>query len=605
VSSQNKPTGGDQWGSRIGVILAVAGSAVGLGNFLRFPGQAAQNGGGAFMLPYFISLLILGIPLCWAEWTMGRYGGNRGFNSAPGIYSTIWRRPAAKYFGALALLIPLVIYMYYVLIEAWCLGYAWDYLVGDLQLGTDTAAYANHFNDFVGANADGFMYEGGNNELIGLLLFTFILNFVLIYRGLSKGIEKFCTYAMPLMAVCALIVLVRVLTLGTPNPEAPEQNVINGLGSMWNPNSDYLWRGQTWLAAAGQIFFSISAGFGIIINYASYLRKNDDVALSSLTSASVNEFFEVCLGGLITLPAAFIFLGTAATTMGTFDLGFKALPNVFAVMPAGRFFGFVWFMMLFLAAITSSISMLQPVIAFFEEGLGLRRHASVTLLGLVAALGTGFVVYFSKGLVALDTFDFWVGTFLIYTLAMFQTVLYGWVFGIERGEQELHHGANMRVPRFVQFILKYVSPAYLLVIFATFCWQSLPSKEAPAFTTSSTFAAELVAGQVPEQLAAELGANELTLPTNYAVEGTDDGPWTIRSTDGKPLVVVRPATTADGGDVLQVNQYKLGTIPALAYNKVALMTVCFIVVVAAFLLLLVHIAGKRWVREGRLLTTAD
>ncbi len=137
---------------------------------------------------------------------------------------------------------------------------------------------------------------------------------------------------------------------------------------------------QTWLAASGQIFFSFSAGFGIIINYASYLRRNDDVALSGLTAASVNEFFEVCLGGLITLPAAFIFLGAAATKQGTFGLGFNALPNVFAVMPGGRFFGFGWFFMLFLAAITSSISMLQPVIAFFEEGLGLKRHASVTFL---------------------------------------------------------------------------------------------------------------------------------------------------------------------------------------------------------------------------------
>jgi SNF family Na+-dependent transporter len=368
--------------------------------------------------------------------------------------------------------------MYYVLIEAWCLGYAYDYLVGNLPLeaGAGTERYGAYFDDFVGNKANGFIYEGGNNELVGILLFTFILNFVLIYRGVNKGIEKFCNIAMPLMAICALCVLVRVLTLGTPDPAKPELNVVNGLGSMWNPNAEYLWKAQTWLAAAGQIFFSISAGFGIIINYASYLKRKDDVALSSLTAASVNEFFEVCFGGLITLPAAFIFLGVAATTFGTFGLGFNALPHVFAVMPGGRFFGCVWFVMLFLAAITSSLSMLQPVIAFFEEGLGLRRHASVTFLGLIAALGTGFVLYFSKGMVALDTFDFWVGTFLIYTLAMFQTVLYGWVFGIDRGEQELHDGAHIRVPRVVQYVLKFVAPAYLGVIFFVFLWQSMPER---------------------------------------------------------------------------------------------------------------------------------
>ena len=118
----------EQWGSRIGVIMAVAGSAVGLGNFLRFPGKAVENGGGAFMIPYFIALLLVGIPLCWAEWAMGRYGGRHGFNSAPGIFSVLWRHPFSKYLGALALLIPMTVYFYYIVVEAWCLGYAWNYL---------------------------------------------------------------------------------------------------------------------------------------------------------------------------------------------------------------------------------------------------------------------------------------------------------------------------------------------------------------------------------------------------------------------------------------------------------------------------------------------
>ncbi|GMQ80186.1 MAG: sodium-dependent transporter [Planctomycetia bacterium] len=457
--------GGERWGTRIGVILAVAGSAVGLGNFLRFPGQAAQHGGGAFMLPYFVSLLVLGIPLCWAEWTMGRYGGVHGFNSAPGIFSLIWRNPVAKYLGAPALLIPLVIYMYYVVIEAWCLGYALHYLNGDLMMGSNGQAYADFFSRFVGAEKNGALLEAGNSQLIWILVFTFLLNFALIYRGINKGIEMFCKLAMPVMAICALCVLVRVLTLGTPDPAKPDQSVLGGLGFMWNPQPEKLWEPETWLAASGQIFFSLSVGFGIVINYASYLRQNDDVVLSGLTASSMNEFFEVCLGGLITLPAAFIFLGTAAAGFGTFGLGFNALPNVFAVMPGGQFFGFLWFFMLFVAAITSSLSMLQPVIAFFEEGLGLKRHASATLLGLVAAMGAGFVAYFSEKTMALETFDFWVGTMLIFILAFVQAVLYGWVFGIERGEREAHYGAHIRIPRFVQWMLKYVVPVYLLVIF--------------------------------------------------------------------------------------------------------------------------------------------
>ncbi|MBN1851321.1 MAG: sodium-dependent transporter, partial [Pirellulales bacterium] len=376
MAQYEKPAGGEQWATRIGVILAVAGSAVGLGNFLRFPGQAAQHGGGAFMLPYFISLLILGIPLCWAEWTMGRCAGTKGFNSAPGIYTVITGNPLARYFGALALLIPLVIYMYYVVIESWCLGYALNYLSGQLINLKGLGVYETFFDDFVGSEKDGSLFAADNRQLLFVLIGVFLLNFALIYRGVSKGIEKFCTFAMPVMTICALCVLVRVLTLGTPDPAKPDQSILGGLGFMWNPNSDALKDPETWLAASGQIFFSLSVGFGIIINYASYVKRDDDIVLSGLTASSMNEFFEVCLGGLITLPAAFIFLGIAAGGQSTFDLGFKALPNVFAQMPAGQFFGFLWFFMLFVAAITSSLSMLQPVIAFLEEGFGLKRHAS-------------------------------------------------------------------------------------------------------------------------------------------------------------------------------------------------------------------------------------
>jgi SNF family Na+-dependent transporter len=600
--SEAKGHSGEQWGSQLGVILAVAGSAVGLGNFLRFPGQAAQNGGGAFMLPYFAALLILGIPMCWAEWTMGRYGGGKGFNSAPGIFSVIWPSKIARYFGSLALLIPLVIYMYYVLIEAWCLGYAYDYLVGNFNnIEPTPAAYTAYFDNFVGKNADGFIYEGGNNELVGILAFVFILNFILIYRGISKGIEKFCNVAMPLMAICAICVLIRVLTLGTPDPAHPENNLVNGLGSMWNPNPEFLWKPGTWLAAAGQIFFSISAGFGIIINYSSYLKKKDDVALSSLTSCSVNEFFEVCLGGMITLPAAFIFLGASATMMGTFGLGFNALPNVFAVMPGGRFFGFVWFFMLFLAAITSSLSMLQPVIAFFEEGLGLKRHASVTFLGLIAAFGTGFCVYFSKGTVALDTMDFWVGTFLIYVLAMFQTLLYGWGLGIEKGEEEMHYGAHLRVPRLVQFVLKYVSPLFLFVIFGMFCWQSLVSKDVELAFLPGEEAPQVVDSTVPANVMRVLNDNKQSVPTTFSIT-TEEGEsyWMIRDETTKPLYTFEIAENEEGQSGLRVNRFSIGTVQALAYNRVALMSIGFIAIVGIFIAILTNIACRRWEREGRL-----
>ncbi len=473
----------EEWGTRLGVILAVAGSAVGLGNFLRFPGQAALNGGGAFMIPYFCALLFLGIPIGWAEWTMGRYGGRKGFHSAPSIMGVVGKGSTARYLGILGILIPLAVSFYYTYIEAWCLGYFWHYLTGGIGINAaapiaeQTAVASQFYTDFTGRAQNGILTGHGIQTFIFWCI-TFVVNIWLVYRGLSRGIEKFVSWAMPLMAVCALVVLVRVLTLGTPDPAHPDQNVINGLAYMWNPKFDALRNPQTWLAAAGQIFFSLSVGFGVIINYASYLKKKDDVVLSGLTASATNELFEVGFGGLITLTAAFIFLGTSnmigAVQGGTFGLGFSTLPVVFSHMgAAGNFIGATWFMMLFIAAITSSISMYQPSLAFFRESLGWDKRKATTLMVSICVIASFLVMYYSKDGIFWSTIDDWVGTFLIFVLAMVQIICFSWVFGIERGWKEAHVGAHIRIPWYYKFIMKWVTPVYLILVFAAFCWQNL------------------------------------------------------------------------------------------------------------------------------------
>src|SRR5688572_3977056 len=190
-----------QWGTRLGVILAVAGSAVGLGNFLRFPGQAAANGGGAFMIPYFAALLLLGIPIGWAEWAMGRYGGRKGFHSAPGILG-IWTKGGwGRYAGVLGVLIPLGVYFYYVLIESWCLFYFWKYCTGGIGLDAtssvvDVQAPATRafFTNVTGAADHGALFSNGIHPMIWAFLITVVLNVTFVYRGLSKGIETVCKY---------------------------------------------------------------------------------------------------------------------------------------------------------------------------------------------------------------------------------------------------------------------------------------------------------------------------------------------------------------------------------------------------------------------------
>jgi SNF family Na+-dependent transporter len=491
----------ENWATRIGVILAVAGSAVGLGNFLRFPGRAAMYGGGAFMIPYFVSLLLIGIPICWVEWTLGRHGGRYGFNSAPGLFSVIWRSGVSRVFGALAVFIPVCIYMYYVFIEAWCLRYAVDYLIGAIDPPVDVGQYQPYFSgrfaSSIGVAEDGALFSTEHGTLLALVA-CFALNFLLIARGLTRGIEAFCRFAMPALIVAAVIVLARVLTLGTPNPALPEQNVINGLGFMWNPKPVAEGAGtfsaladpKVWLEAAGQIFFSLSVGFGIIMTYASYLRKNDDVALSGLTASATNEFCEVCLGGLITIPAAFLFLGAvplAQVAGSSIGLGFHAVPVVFEYLPLGHFFGFLWFGLLFLAAVTSSISMLQPAFAFLAEGLGLSRGAAMVLLATITGTGTLLVIWFTQDTVALDVIDFWVGSAMLIVLALFEVVLFGWVLGAEKGIEEANRGGDIRIPKFFAFVLRWICPAYLVAILGAFAYHNLGAQiasviERPAAT---------------------------------------------------------------------------------------------------------------------------
>ena len=476
-----------EWGSRLGVILAVAGSAVGLGNFLRFPGQAADNGGGAFMIPYFAALIFLGIPIGWAEWTMGRYGGRKGFHSAPAIMGAVGKGSLFRYLGVIGVLIPLAVSFYYVFIEAWCLGYALEYLKalisGSAALGIDpnttnesqAAAAKSYFAATAGTSANGSLFADGLAPIVWITLAVFAINIWLVIRGLSGGIETFCKWAMPAMAVCALFVLVRVLTLDS---HGDDRSVSAGLGYMWNPDWDKLADPKAWIAAAGQIFFSLSVGFGVIINYASYMKKKDDLVLSGLTASATNELFEVGFGGMITLTAAVVFLGVAGTAEavsgGTFGLGFSTLPIVFAHMPLGNLFGFLWFFMLFLAAITSSISMYQPTMAFLEESLGVSRKQAAGMVVGLGAIGSGWCVWFSGGMTALGTIDDWVGTFLIVVLALVQVVAFGWIWGMDAGMKEAHHGSAMRIPRLFWFVIKYVAPLYLLITIGRFVVQTLP-----------------------------------------------------------------------------------------------------------------------------------
>jgi len=461
------------WSGKIGIIMAVAGSAIGLGNFLRFPVQAANNGGGSFMIPYFASLLLMGIPLMWVEWTIGRYGGGFGHGTAPGAFHSMWAKNRfIKYFGIIGIFGPMVIFIYYAYIESWLLGYTFFSVTGMYAECHTREAMQSFLAGYQGVEKNEFFRNLGPAYIFFLI--TFACNMYVITHGISRGIERFTRWAMPVLLVAGIVLAVRILTLRPVYAEHPDWTVANGLGFLWNPDFSRLTDARIWLAAAGQIFFTLSVGIGAILTYASYLKKQDDIVLSGLSSVSTNEFAEVVLGSSIIIPATFLFFGpiqTAAIAQsGAFNLGFVTMPMIFQKIPLGQIFGTLWFGLLFLAGVTSSISLAQPVITFLEDEFDIPQKKATAVFGAVSFALCHFPILFLANGV-LDELDFWGGTFCLVLFATVEAVLFSWVFGIDKAWDELHRGSMIRVPRVYKFILKYVTPLFLITILVSWLFQ--------------------------------------------------------------------------------------------------------------------------------------
>ena len=465
----------EQWATRIGLILAMAGNAVGLGNFLRFPVQAAENGGGAFMIPYIIAFLIIGIPLMWIEWAIGRYGGSKGHGTTPAIFSLLWNNPVSKVIGVFGLWIPLVVIIYYIYIESWTLGFAIKFLLGLIpkvpEGAGDPQQYLAPFKEFL------VSYKGSGEDIIRpsfyayvIFLITMLINVLILIRGVSKGIEAFAKIAMPTLFLLAVVLVIRVFLLKTENGTALE-----GLNFLWKPDISRLTDPNVWIAASGQIFFTLSLGFGAIITYASYVKKNQDITLSGLTAASLNETAEVVLGGSLAIPAAVAFFGVANAVAiaqsGAFDLGFISLPAIFANMPAGTFLGFLWFFLLFFAGLTSSIALMQPLIAFFEDEFRLSRKSSVLITAGIVFFSAHMVIFLNN---SLNEMDFWAGTIGVVFFGLLEMILFMWIFGGERAWEEINRGGIIKVPRIYYYVMRYVTPIFLTVLLVAWAKEYIP-----------------------------------------------------------------------------------------------------------------------------------
>lgn len=452
----------ESWGSRVGLVLAMAGNAVGLGNFLRFPVQAVQNGGGTFIIPYLVCFLLLGIPLLFVEWSMGRFGGKYGDHSTPFILSNMAPKKQFlwKYVGVFGIFTNLAVAAYYCYLESWTLSYTWHSISGSFQ-GQTAEGIANFFNSYV---------LNPGTEAFAFWIFCLVLNTYILSRGLSGGVEKVAKVGMPLLIVFGIFLAYKGLTVQA-GVDGAIFSSSEGLNFLWAPTpGSSVWDPKIWVAAAGQIFFTLSVGMGSIQCYASYMRKRDDVALNAMSAGWMNGFVEVCLGAAIVIPISVGYFGIdwviENTKNGGLGLGFRTLPYLFQQWGPllALISGVFWFGLLFFAGITSSLAMGTPCMGFLQDEFKMSREKSAWSFGAaIFFLGLPTVLFFKYGV--FDEYDYWAGTISLVVFALLEIILFAWIFGMEKGWKEITSYADIKVPVVFRFIIKWVTPTLLLFVF--------------------------------------------------------------------------------------------------------------------------------------------
>jgi neurotransmitter:Na+ symporter, NSS family len=481
----------ESWGSRVGLILAMAGNAVGLGNFLRFPVQAIQNGGGAFIIPYLVCFLVMGIPLLFIEWSMGRFGGRHGHHSTPFILDSMDpKRVFWKYIGVFGIFTNLAVAAYYCYLESWTLAYIWHSVSGSFS-GQSADQIAGFFDNYI------TLHDGGL-ETILFWIFCLVLNTWILSKGLSGGVEKVAKIGMPLLILFGILLAIKGVTLKAGEEGALFDGTV-GLNFLWTPNYDSIWSPKVWLAAAGQIFFTLSVGMGSIQCYASYVKSKDDIALNAMSAGWMNEFVEVVLGSSILIPIAIGYLGidkvVELTQSGGLGLGFRTLPYLFQqwgdVLAAGA--GVAWFGLLFFAGITSSLAMGTPCMGFLMDEFGWKRERSAWTFGLaILILGLPTVLFFNHGV--FDEYDYWAGTVSLVVFALAEIILFAWVFGMDKGWKEINMGADIKVPKVFRFIIQFVTPLMLGWVFIASLpdiWSKITNADIKAKIAASSNATEI------------------------------------------------------------------------------------------------------------------
>jgi len=456
-SNTQSPEKRGGFGSKIGFILAAAGSAVGLGNIWRFPYLAAKYGGGIFLLVYLIFAVTFGFTLMITEIAIGRKTGK----SVIGAYKDVNKHFAPL--GWIAAAVPALILPYYCVIGGWVMKYMVEFLsVHGHRIATETYGDSNlsFFENFI------------SHPLQPTIFFVIyvIINASVVMLGVQKGIETLSKFLMPVLLILIFGISIYTLTL---------DGALEGLKYYVQPNfKDFTFEQllKTIVGAMGQLFYSMSLAMGIMITYGSYMRKEDALE-QSVRQIEVFDTFVAFLAGLIIVPSVFVFSGGNADQLNAGpSLMFKTLPAVFDSMPAGDIIGGAFFILVTLAALTSSISLMETVTAVVMEKFRLNRVASCfVVIGITLVLGMLSVLGYSSwsevkllGMQFLDFFDFITNNVMMPILAFFTCILIGYVAKTSYVEDEVLHGQyRFSAKHLFRIMIKFVCPVCMIIILLT------------------------------------------------------------------------------------------------------------------------------------------
>jgi neurotransmitter:Na+ symporter, NSS family len=436
----------DSFGSKFGVIAATAGSAIGLGNIWRFPYVAGENGGAAFLIIYLGFIVVIGIPVMLSEFTIGRSAQLNAFGS--------FRKLAPKrpwyLIGLMGVVAAFMILAFYTAVAGWTLEYIYQSVVNGFANKTPWEL-DEMYHSFIG---------GSWRPLLWFFVFM-ALTALIIMAGVQKGIERYTKILMPLLLVLLLALVIRSVTL----PGAGK-----GIAFLLRPDFSKI-TPSTVLQALGQAFFSLSIGMGTLITYGSYIPKRDNLGSTAFSVAFTDTFIAI-LAGLAIFPAVFAFNIEAGSGEG---LVYITLPNIFQQMPGGYFFSLMFFVLLGVAALTSTISVLEVIVAFFVEELKLSRKAatwlatsSVSILGVMCVLSSNLMAEFTVfGFTVFELLDFTSANVFLPLGGLFIVIFVAWYFGPRKTRKELSNNGVLKagyVPLYM-FIIRFIAPLAIAFIF--------------------------------------------------------------------------------------------------------------------------------------------